>query len=175
MATSQSTTLVCPEFKLHGNFKDMREHRHGRLVAKEPVDRTRDGHVIWLCHCDCGNETRVQQNNLARPCGTQSCGCLGREAARKRAKGQEAWNHGKTYAIGHGEHIYSTRHSWGKAVIRAKGNRCQMCGWDKARCDVHHIIARRQGGKNTLGNGMVLCPNCHRMVEEGLCALPITL
>ncbi|WP_408509611.1 HNH endonuclease signature motif containing protein [Paraburkholderia sediminicola] len=41
-----------------------------------------------------------------------------------------------------------------------------MCGWDKAGCDSHHRIPKAQGGAHTIENGMVLCPNCHRIEHE---------
>lgn len=34
-----------------------------------------NGEVIWLCKCDCGNETEVVSCNLTRE-NTKSCGCL---------------------------------------------------------------------------------------------------
>ncbi|NCQ35041.1 HNH endonuclease [bacterium] len=40
------------------------------------------------------------------------------------------------------------------------------CGWDKARCDAHHREPKAKGGKHTIQNGMVLCPNCHRIAHE---------
>lgn len=41
------------------------------------------------------------------------------------------------------------------------------CGWDEARTDTHHIKSRRDGGKHTLSNLLVLCPNCHRLAHVG--------
>ena len=53
-----------------------------------------------------------------------------------------------------------------EAVLRIKGNKCERCGWAEARCDVHHITPRAEGGKNFVSNGVVLCPNCHRVAHE---------
>jgi len=77
-----------------------------------------------------------------------------------------AWNEGKSYAICEGEHCYRSRAAWAKAVIRHYGNQCMSCGWDKARCDAHHREPKAKGGKHTIQNGMVLCPNCHRIAHE---------
>ena len=57
---------------------------------------------------------------------------------------------------------------WGtpQPVLRIKGNKCERCGWAEARCDVHHITPRAEGGKNFVSNGVVLCPNCHRVAHE---------
>lgn len=48
------------------------------------------------------------------------------------------------------------------------GNPCQVCGWNKANCDLHRIIPGNKGGKYTEDNIIVLCPNCHRLVHRGL-------
>lgn len=45
---------------------------------------------------------------------------------------------------------------------------CAICGWNKASCDVHHIIPVSNGGKNEITNLITLCPNCHRMVHRNL-------
>lgn len=53
----------------------------------------------------------------------------------------------------------------GRLIREKRGDRCELCAWDKARCDVHHKIAQRDGGLHTEDNLIVLCPNCHRLVE----------
>lgn len=63
--------------------------RFGRLTAIKKVGRNTKG-SIWLCQCDCGNETRVNAYNLGRV--TNSCGCICRERAREAHT-----THGKTY------------------------------------------------------------------------------
>jgi hypothetical protein len=42
------------------------------------------------------------------------------------------------------------------------GDKCMHCGWDEATCDAHHRQPKSKGGKNTIANGIILCPNCHR-------------
>lgn len=144
-------------------MKSLVGHRNGRLLV---VDRApgaaADGHSLWICKCDCGETCIVQSNNIKRPTGTKSCGCLNREHCQNRAGGS-GWNTGQTYAIQRGGRIYKTKRAWALAILRIKGNKCERCGWDKAPCDIHHKIPRSQGGKNTIDNGSVLCPNCHRV------------
>jgi hypothetical protein len=141
-------------------------HRNGRLsvTAFSHVDDT--GRAHWLCKCDCGGERVVQSNNLTRDTGTKSCGCLRREASAKRRQTEGVWNDGKSYAIQDGKHCYRTRRSWAKAAIRQYGNQCSRCGWDRARCDVHHRKPKAKGGLHTISNAVVLCPNCHREEHE---------
>lgn len=52
--------------------------RYGKLVALKRVGRTekrgKTTTPLWLCKCDCGNETVVMSNNLLSG-HTKSCGC----------------------------------------------------------------------------------------------------
>jgi predicted restriction endonuclease len=45
---------------------------------------------------------------------------------------------------------------------------CELCGWDTTTRDVHHILPVNEGGKNTLDNVIVVCPNHHRMYHKQL-------
>lgn len=150
-----------------GHMRDLHGHRNGRLVAVEVVGRNREGRAMWRCDCDCGGSKVVQANNLTRESGTKSCGCLLREANSAKVRAEGAWNDGKSYAIQGGERCYKTRHAWARAVIRHYGNQCERCGWDAARCDVHHRQPKASGGLHTISNAIVLCPNCHRIEHEG--------
>lgn len=47
-------------------------------------------------------------------------------------------------------------------LLNRLGISCFKCGWDKASCDVHHIIPKKVGGTDDHSNLTVLCPNCHR-------------
>jgi len=50
--------------------------RSGRLIViSEYPQRTKDGQLLWLCRCDCGNETVVRGYSL-RQGQTKSCGCI---------------------------------------------------------------------------------------------------
>ena len=66
-----------------GKMRDLTNRRYGRLVAKKVAGkRDSNGHVIWLCECDCGKFCEISSTNLS--CGdTRSCGCLRRDTARK--------------------------------------------------------------------------------------------
>lgn len=149
----------------HQNYSDLRGKKFGRLTAICPHSKSPDNHIRWTCICECGNES-VRNSNSLKAGTVKSCGCLRRDASAKRLKKNGAWNEGKSYAINDGERCYKTRHSWAKAVIRHYGNKCMECGWDKARCDSHHITEKSDGGKHTISNGRVLCPNCHRIHHD---------
>ena len=54
----------------------------GKLtVVRRSDEHNRDRDRLWLCHCQCGNETLVIAR-LLRNGATQSCGCLRRERAK---------------------------------------------------------------------------------------------
>lgn len=146
---------------------DLTGQKFGRLTVVSRTENVGD-HRGWLCECSCGGKTVASTQGLRHPTGgTKSCGCLRREVAKKRAG--RPWNKGKTYAIQTGdgsERIYKTRHAWAQACRRVKGGSCELCGYSRATCDVHHVVSRASGGLNVISNSLVICPNCHREEHE---------
>ena len=51
-------------------------------------------------------------------------------------------------------------------VLKARG--CEICQWDKASRDIHHVVAVSKGGANDASNLLTLCPNHHRMADQEL-------
>ncbi len=45
---------------------------------------------------------------------------------------------------------------------------CEVCTWDAATRDVHHILPVKDGGKDEASNLISLCPNHHRMAHSNL-------
>lgn len=64
--------------------------------------------------------------------------------------------------------IYTSPTSFRISIRIEFHDRCGLCGWDEAPCDVAHIIPRKNGGADTLDNVTMLCPNHHRMYDLGL-------
>lgn len=58
--------------------------RFGRLVVIAPAEPAPGYMTRWVCRCDCGVEKTVRQASLKLG-KTQSCGCLHKEEAFKRA------------------------------------------------------------------------------------------
>lgn len=50
-------------------------------------------------------------------------------------------------------------------------NTCQLCGWNKTKCDIHHKMPLSEGGNNESENIILICPNCHRMIHNKLIKL----
>ncbi len=46
--------------------------------------------------------------------------------------------------------------------------RCEWCEEWVDTPEIHHIVPRFEGGKNTAENLIVLCPNCHRKADRGI-------
>lgn len=55
--------------------------RFGKLLVIEEKHRSKNGNVMWLCKCDCGNETVVNSSHLIQN-HTLSCGCLHKESMK---------------------------------------------------------------------------------------------
>ena len=64
------------------------------------------------------------------------------------------------------ENIYDMSSRTRSKVIKRMKLGCFNCGWDKAHCDIHHIVPSSAGGLDSHDNLTVLCPNCHRLAHE---------
>ena len=71
-----------------GRVKDMTGMKFGRLTVVKESGRDKHGNTLWLCKCECGNETIVKGSNL-RNGRTTSCGCYKDEMSSKKLK--EKW------------------------------------------------------------------------------------
>lgn len=67
---------------IHKRAKNIGGDVFGRLVVICPVDRDRNGHIKWLCICECLTEGVVYGTHLLSG-RTKSCGCLNTEAITK--------------------------------------------------------------------------------------------
>jgi len=56
-------------------LRDLAQQRFGRLVALSVHPERRNKCVLWLCHCDCGQEALIRAAVLLSG-ATNSCGCL---------------------------------------------------------------------------------------------------
>lgn len=51
-----------------------------------------------------------------------------------------------------------------KAIYRRDGFMCALCGSGRY-LQIHHLIPRGEGGKNTPHNLITLCSDCHALVH----------
>lgn len=79
-------TQSCGCLKYSRKFvKDLSNQRFGRLTAKYPLNKKKNGSIYWQCECDCGKKIEVLSRNLCSGC-TRSCGCLRRERVGRKSK-----------------------------------------------------------------------------------------
>jgi 5-methylcytosine-specific restriction endonuclease McrA len=138
--------------------KDLRGIVFGDLKAERVVGKHESGSLLWECLCTCGNKVTKKSSSLTTGKST-SCGCIRGTVKTYRTV---APNKGKSYTIKADHEHFGSRKAWGMAVKKKKGDSCEICGWSTSPCDAHHIVERNKGGKNTIENSLVLCPNHHR-------------
>lgn len=143
--------------------RDIAGQRFGRLTALHVTGKNKQNSLVWACRCDCGNAIDRASSGLRKAKGISSCGCYLKEVSKERLRNEKTWSKGTTYTL---KDEFKNKKAWATAVIRERGNACEKCGWCAARCDVHHRVPKAVGGKNTIANGIVLCPNCHRIEHE---------
>lgn len=61
--------------------------------------------------------------------------------------------------------ILHLRPSVNREVLKRLGIACVNCDWSEQFCDVHHIVHKKDSGKDDHSNLAYLCPNCHRLVH----------
>lgn len=78
---------------------DLTGQRFGRLVVLAEAGRDSQQRKLWLCQCDCGNQTVVRGSNLG-PGKTVSCGCHRRTMDRHRVTDKSIWkDNPKLYSV----------------------------------------------------------------------------
>ena len=167
MKPFETSAAQLPEgMRVKAPTRDIAGQVFGRLTVVRVVGKSKSNSLLWECVCSCGATISRSSAKKRKAKGVCSCGCYLRDHSKERLRQSSPWNKGATYQTKPNESVFSQRGAWAKAVLRANGNSCVKCGWDKARCDVHHITPRSRGGLNTIANGVVLCPNCHRIEHE---------
>ena len=48
-------------------------------------------------------------------------------------------------------------------ILKRMKAKCSICGWNESTCDIHHIVAKKDGGTDDMENLICVCPNCHRV------------
>jgi len=79
---------------------DLAGKTFGRLTAIEETDQRKNGKVVWLCSCDCGNEILVRGSDLTS-FHARSCGCYKRERAieTNQTHGEAGNNRTRLYSV----------------------------------------------------------------------------
>ena len=70
------TSCICTNYECCKGFKyDLTDERFGRLSVLKFSGNDKQGHALWLCKCDCGNEKVIAGRCLTSN-STKSCGCI---------------------------------------------------------------------------------------------------
>ena len=70
---------------------------------------------------------------------------------------------GKEYQYGDGAGFYNVK----SLVLYRYGYKCQICGNNHDRLEVHHIRFRSHRGSDSMDNLVVLCGKCHSKIHNG--------
>ena len=68
-----------------GRRLELEGQRFGRLVAIDRAGKKCNGHLCWICRCDCWSYT-VSTGIHLKSGHTQSCGCIRAEYAREMGR-----------------------------------------------------------------------------------------
>lgn len=165
------------------NVLNLTGTRYGRLTVKQYLGSSKSGKSVWLCVCDCGEETQVVGSNLTSK-RIVSCGCVQREITiqhNKKMSGENApaWKGGVSKLHTSIRSSLEYR-EWILKVQKKDDYRCGFCGkrGGGIQIQVHHkkhmseIV--RENNITTIqeakvckelwdvDNGMVVCVPCHK-------------
>lgn len=141
--------------------KNLLGRRFGRLTVISHSGSTKDGSSLWLCQCDCGNQTTAQGKVLQFGARV-SCGCAKRlSLANRRIRSMWAAHTQKRRArkrlapgsFTETEIFILYRDQDGKCA------RCHECLPPNFHRD--HIVPLSRGGSNYINNIQLLCPSCN--------------
>lgn len=129
-----------------------------------------------FCSRECNfayQRARSRENGTGRL--TKNCEVCGIEFSYYASvRPQAAYCSASCKSTGHSRKItgriqasFGDRSTFTKSMRRFFYDRCAICGWDQAPCDVCHIEARKDGGEDALDNVVMLCPNHHRLFDLG--------
>lgn len=75
-------------------IEDLSRRTFGRLYVHNATGVKKNGQMLWICQCECGNIKHVKHWNLLGG-STRSCGCLQKELVAERKPGTK---HGMAYS-----------------------------------------------------------------------------
>lgn len=83
--------------------------RFGYLVAAEFAGVDKNGHAIWMCKCDCGNEKLALTHKLKNK-QVMSCGCMQHKYSHGQTNTRlyHIWRTMKARCLDPGSHKYSS-------------------------------------------------------------------
>lgn len=93
LVSGRTKSCGCLEYENRHKYKDISNQYFGQLIALRPTKERKDGTVVWICQCSCGNTTKKSAHTLLRG-DVKSCGCL-----RKKIQDAENKQYGQLMAL----------------------------------------------------------------------------
>ena len=133
--------FIMTDWSYVGSRKDITGERFGKLTVvreagRKQVGKNRCKSILWLCRCDCGNETTATTSNL-RTGNIRSCGCLRLETlvGRRKFEGSTTSERGKARALGT---LYNLSLTEYKKILKFQKGICPITGYASKRFVVDH-------------------------------------
>lgn len=168
---------------------DLVGQKFGKLEVISDTGNDKQGHSMWNCICDCGNEIIVVSYSL-RSGNTKSCGCLKREVLSKPhtdesrqkmsksaigkhvGKNSGSYKHGLTKTNGYKNNYSAKRRATKLNQTPADASMVEI-GWTYHFCnflnntsdrkyEVDHIIPLSKGGIHHQDNLQILTKEVNR-------------
>jgi ribosomal protein S27E len=98
-------------------FIDLTGLKFNKLTVKKHVGKNKNGHSLWKCLCDCGNEKIVFGHHL-RSENIKSCGCYRKQSMAENIRGLE-----------HGMSKTRTYFVWKSMLNRCNNKNCESYKW----------------------------------------------
>ena len=147
------------------NFTDLVGKVFGRLTVIKKYGKDKHGRILWLCKCECGNESIVATGVLTSG-KAKSCGCLNSELTSKRMSGENHPNYNPNLTDEdreRGRHIDGYE-EWVYKVKELADFTCHCCGQRGHKLHSHHLDGYNwcKERRVDLTNGVCLCEECHK-------------
>lgn len=75
LVSGRTKSCGCLEYENRHKYKDLTQQTFGRLTVLYPTEKRKDGSIVWVCECSCGNQIQRDAHSLLRG-DVKSCGCL---------------------------------------------------------------------------------------------------
>ena len=159
---------------LSPNGQDLTGMVFGRLKVIADSGVRKNQKKVYICLCDCGNETHVVAGAL-KSGGTKSCGCLKPIICSEVNRGKRHHNYNpnltaqdrmdRRYILDNTDHK-----KWRKSVFEKDDYTCMCCGVKNkkgvgktVKLNAHHLDGWNwaKDRRFDLDNGITLCKECH--------------
>lgn len=139
---------------------DLTGQRFGMLVVVEKMEETQERYNLWLCHCDCGGEIKVNTKRLKRGTIT-NCGCIPKQIpyngpVAEDLTGQRFGNLVALYRAKNrqGRTVWVCRCDCGRLhttrAYELKAGKCKSCGCQTHKTENYFVdIAGQRFGRLT--------------------------